>query len=145
RSFWCYKFRSMHINEKSDELQATKGDKRVTALGAFLRKTSIDEFPQFFNVIKGEMSIVGPRPHMLKHTELYGVQIDNYLSRLTLKQGLTGWAQVKGYRGETSEIKFMEDRVRHDLWYMYNWSFWLDIKIVFLTAIKIFKAENPVY
>ncbi|WP_225975350.1 sugar transferase [Panacibacter ginsenosidivorans] len=145
RPFWCYKFRSMHVNESSDELQATKGDSRVTAIGAFLRKTSIDEFPQFINVLKGEMSIVGPRPHMLLHTEFYGARIDNYMKRLTVRQGLTGWAQVKGYRGETADIRFMEERVYHDLWYTENGNLWLDIKIIFLTLIKIFNDKSRAY
>jgi len=145
KPFWCYKFRSMRMNENSDLQQATRNDNRITRIGAFLRKTSLDEFPQFINVLKGEMSIVGPRPHMLLHTELYGTQIKNYMNRLALKQGLTGLAQVKGYRGETSDIKFMEDRVEHDLWYIENWSIWLDIKIIFLTVIKIFKADETAF
>lgn len=145
KSFWCYKFRSMHVNENSDELQATKGDTRITRIGAFLRKTSLDEFPQFINVFKGEMSIVGPRPHMLKHTEMYGAQIDNYMNRLTLKQGLTGWAQIRGSRGETAEIKHMEQRVNLDLWYLQNWSLWLDIKIIFLTALQILKKDQSIF
>lgn len=145
KSFWCYKFRSMVINENSDQLQAVKGDARITRIGAFLRKTSLDEFPQFINVLKGEMSIVGPRPHMLKHTEIYSAQIDNYMKRLVLKQGLTGWAQIRGSRGETSEVKHMEERVNLDLWYMQNWSLWLDIKIVFLTGIQVFKKDHSVF
>jgi lipopolysaccharide/colanic/teichoic acid biosynthesis glycosyltransferase len=145
RSFWCYKFRSMYINENSDELQATKGDSRATAIGAFLRKTSIDEFPQFINVLKGEMSIVGPRPHMLFHTDFYGTRVNNYMKRLKVRQGLTGWAQVKGYRGETSDIRFMAERVRYDLWYMENWSFWLDIKIIAITFMDIFKIKPHIF
>ncbi|CAN5543686.1 hypothetical protein BH10BAC2_BH10BAC2_37730 [soil metagenome] len=144
-SFWCYKFRSMQVNEKSDELQATKGDARITRIGTFLRKTSLDEFPQFINVFKGEMSIVGPRPHMLKHTEIYSAQIGNYMNRLVLKQGLTGWAQIRGSRGETTEIKHMEERVNLDLWYLQNWSLWLDIKIIFLTTIQILKKDQSVF
>jgi lipopolysaccharide/colanic/teichoic acid biosynthesis glycosyltransferase len=145
RSFWCYKFRSMYVNKSSDELQATKGDNRITPIGAFLRKTSIDEFPQFINVLKGEMSIVGPRPHMLFHTEYYGTQINNYMKRLTVRQGLTGWAQVKGYRGETSDIRFMQDRVDHDLWYVHNWSFWLDVKIIAMTFMDIFQLKSHIF
>jgi lipopolysaccharide/colanic/teichoic acid biosynthesis glycosyltransferase len=145
KPFWCYKFRSMYVNEQSDKLQATKGDNRITAIGAFLRKTSIDEFPQFINIFKGEMSIVGPRPHMLMHTEFYGAKIENYMKRLAMKQGLTGWAQVNGHRGETTDIQYMEERVRHDLWYMENWSLWLDIKIVLLTAIKVFKTDTTAF
>ena len=143
--FWCYKFRSMRVNERSDELQATRNDNRITKLGFFLRKTSIDEFPQFINVLKGEMSVVGPRPHMLLHTEEYGKRIKNYMNRLALKQGLTGLAQVKGYRGETADMKFMEDRIEYNLWYVKNWSLWLDIKIIFLTIIKIFKADETAF
>lgn len=143
--FWCYKFRSMHQNEECDELQATKGDKRITKIGAFLRKTSIDELPQFINVLRGEMSIVGPRPHMLKHTEEYGEKIHTYMERLSIKQGVTGWAQVNGLRGETTDIKLMEERVKYDLWYMKNWSLWLDIKIIYLTVIQIFKNRDNVY
>jgi len=145
KAFWCYKFRSMHVNEQSDELQATKGDNRITNIGAFLRKTSIDEFPQFINVFKGEMSIVGPRPHMLMHTEFYGAKINDYMKRLVMKQGLTGWAQVKGYRGETTNIKSMEERVRHDLWYMQNWSLALDLKVIYLTIKGIFKNDENVF
>lgn len=143
--FWCIKFRSMYVNEKSDEVQASRNDNRITKVGLFLRKTSIDEFPQFINVLKGEMSIVGPRPHMLLHTEIYGKQIKNYMDRLSLKQGLTGFAQVKGFRGETADIKWMESRVEHDLWYAENWSLWLDIKIIFLTIIKIFNTDENAF
>jgi lipopolysaccharide/colanic/teichoic acid biosynthesis glycosyltransferase len=135
----------MYINEKSDEIQASRNDHRITKVGLFLRKTSIDEFPQFINVLKGEMSIVGPRPHMLLHTEIYGKQIKNYMNRLSLKQGLTGIAQVKGFRGETADIRLMESRVEHDLWYAENWSLWLDIKIIFLTIIKIFKTDENAF
>ena len=145
KPFWCYKFRSMCVNEKSDEMQAIKGDARITRIGAFLRKTSLDEFPQFFNVLKGEMSIVGPRPHMLIHTEFYGDKIEGYMKRLTMKQGLTGWAQVKGHRGETPDIKFMKTRVHHDLWYLNNWSFWLDVKIVIVTFANIFRQEKNAF
>ncbi len=142
KPFWCYKFRSMVVNNESDERQATTNDKRLTKVGLFLRKTSLDEFPQFLNVLKGDMSIVGPRPHMLKHTDYYGNLIDNYMVRLSIKQGVTGWAQVKGYRGETTEVAQMEKRVNYDLWYAKNWSFWLDMKIIFSTVTVIFKCDE---
>lgn len=140
KAFLCYKFRSMYINQHSDSLQAQKEDSRITRIGTFLRKTSIDEFPQFINVLKGEMSLVGPRPHMLKHTEMYGNSVQNYMNRLIIKQGLTGWAQANGYRGETQELLLMEQRVRHDLWYLENWSLKLDIKIILLTVKQVFKG-----
>ena len=140
--FWCFKFRSMRVNEKCDELQASKDDVRITRIGAFLRKTSLDEFPQFFNVLKGDMSIVGPRPHMLLHTDFYAEKVQDYMKRLEMKQGVTGWAQVKGHRGETKDIRFMKNRVEHDIWYLHNWSFWLDVRIILLTFVNIFKREE---
>ena len=139
-SFMCLKFRSMQVNELSDVQQATRDDSRVTKIGAFLRKTSLDEFPQFINVFRGDMSIVGPRPHMLRHTEQYNEQVNHYMVRLYLKPGLTGWAQVNGYRGEITNIELMKKRVEHDIWYMENWSLWLDIKIMYLTFINILKG-----
>lgn len=145
KPFWCYKFRSMTVNRGSNALQATKNDNRVTRVGAFLRKTSIDELPQFFNVLKGDMSICGPRPHMLLHTEKYSAIINQYMVRQFLKPGITGWAQVNGYRGETSDPSLMEKRVEHDIWYMENWSLMLDIKVVFMTVINIFKGEANAY
>jgi len=144
-SFMCLKFRSMYTNEASDVAQATKNDKRITRVGAFLRKTSLDEFPQFLNVFMGDMSIVGPRPHMLHHTEQYSGQINHYMVRLFLKPGLTGWAQVNGYRGEIKNIELMKNRVDHDIWYMENWSPLLDIKIMFLTLKNILKGEENAY
>ncbi len=140
--FWCFKFRSMHVNNDSDKVQAKKGDSRITKIGAFLRKTSLDEFPQFFNVLIGDMSIVGPRPHMLKHTEQYSAIIDRYMVRQFLKPGITGWAQVNGFRGETKDQVLMEKRVEHDIWYMENWSSMLDVKVIFMTVINIFKGEE---
>jgi len=132
--FTCIKFRSMCVNDEADEKQATRGDRRITALGHFLRKTSIDEFPQFFNVLLGHMSIVGPRPHMLKHTEQYSKLIEYYRERLYVKPGITGWAQVNGYRGETDELWKMEKRVEHDMYYLENWTFWWDFKIIIMTV-----------
>ena len=141
-SFWCYKFRTMKVNTNSDRIQATKNDKRITRIGSFLRKSNLDELPQILNVLKGEMSIVGPRPHMLKHTEEYSAQIDNYLVRHFAKPGITGWAQVNGCRGETKELEQMEDRIDYDIWYIENWSLLLDLKIIFLTAFNIFKGDK---
>ena len=144
-SFVCLKFRSMRANTLSDVIQATKNDTRITRVGAFLRKTSLDEFPQFLNVFMGDMSIVGPRPHMLLHTEQYSKQINHYMVRLYLKPGLTGWAQINGYRGEIKKIELMKERVEHDIWYMQNWSILLDIKIMFLTFKNILKGEENAY
>lgn len=140
--FWCYKFRTMKVNNQSDIKQATKNDVRITKIGAFLRKSNLDELPQILNVLKGEMSIVGPRPHMLKHTEEYSALIDNYLVRHFAKPGITGWAQVNGYRGETKELEQMEGRIDHDIWYIENWSLLLDLKIIYLTVFKMFKGDK---
>jgi putative colanic acid biosynthesis UDP-glucose lipid carrier transferase len=145
RPFWCYKFRSMRASINCDEVQATLNDSRITKIGAFIRKTSIDELPQFLNVLFGEMSIVGPRPHMVKHTDEYREFIDQYMIRLYLKPGITGWAQVQGYRGETKDPKLMQKRIEHDLWYMENWSLVFDMKIVYLTVINILKGEKNAY
>ena len=145
RIFDCIKFRSMHVNADTDRIQATKNDPRKFAFGNFMRKTNIDELPQFFNVLKGDMSIVGPRPHMLKHTEMYSQIIEQYMVRHFCKPGITGWAQVTGYRGETKEVWQMEERVKRDIWYIENWSFWLDIKIIFLTAKTIIIPDKNAY
>ena len=142
KPFWCYKFRSMAVNTESDLVQATKNDARITPIGSFLRKTSLDEFPQFWNVLKGDMSVVGPRPHMLVHTEIYRAIINKYMIRQFLKPGITGWAQANGYRGETENIALMEKRVEHDIWYMENWSPKLDVKILVRTLLCIFLKEN---
>lgn len=143
--FECYKFRSMRVNEDADEKQAEKDDPRVTKIGHFLRKSNLDELPQFINVLKGDMSVVGPRPHMLKHTELYSLLIDKYMVRHLVKPGITGWAQVNGYRGETKTMEQMEGRVKLDVWYIENWSFLLDLKIIFVTVINMFKGEKNAY
>jgi putative colanic acid biosynthesis UDP-glucose lipid carrier transferase len=132
--FKCYKFRSMYVNSDADKTQATRNDIRVTKLGAFMRRTSLDELPQFFNVLIGNMSVVGPRPHMINHTEEYSALIDVFMVRHFLKPGITGWAQIKGFRGETKTVEAMNQRVEADLWYLENWSFLLDLKIVFLTV-----------
>lgn len=144
-TFRCFKFRSMAVNDESESRQASKNDSRITKIGAFMRKTSLDEFPQFFNVFMGDMSICGPRPHMLRHTEEYSKIINKYMVRHFLKPGLTGWAQVNGYRGETEDHSLMEKRVEHDIWYMENWSLMLDIRIIFLTIFNIFKGEENAY
>ena len=144
-SFFCWKFRSMYTNKQADQVQAGKGDPRVTKFGAFIRKTSIDELPQFFNVFWGHMSVVGPRPHMVNHTEQYSNLINNYLVRHYAKPGITGWAQVNGYRGETKELIDMQNRVEHDIWYIENWSILLDIKIIIKTVLNIFKGEENAY
>lgn len=145
KPFTCLKFRSMHVNEVCHTCQATKEDNRITRIGRFLRKTSLDEFPQFLNVFRGDMSIAGPRPHMLYHTEQYSNAVNHYMVRLYLKPGLTGWAQVNGYRGEIKNIQHMEQRVAHDIWYMENWSLLLDIKIMILTFIAVIKGDKMAY
>lgn len=145
RAFKCFKFRTMKINNDADNKQASKGDTRITGIGAFMRKTNLDELPQFFNVLLGNMSVVGPRPHMLMHTEEYRKRIDNYLVRHYAKPGITGWAQVNGFRGETKTLDAMEDRVKHDIYYIENWSFLLDLKIVWLTVWNMVKGEENAY
>ena len=145
RDFYCYKFRSMHVNKDADRLQATKDDPRKYPFGNFMRKANIDELPQFWNVLKGDMSIVGPRPHMLAHTEMYSQLIDKYMVRHFVKPGVTGWAQVTGFRGETKELWQMEGRVKRDIWYMEHWSIWLDIRIVWLTIKTIFVHDENAY
>lgn len=143
--FNCYKFRSMSINEDANSKITVKSDPRVTKIGAFMRKTSIDELPQFINVLKGDMSVVGPRPHMLQQTDLYQKLIDKFMIRHLVKPGITGWAQISGYRGETDTIDKMEGRFKCDVWYIENWSFFLDIKIIFVTIIRLFQGEEDAY
>ena len=143
--FLCYKFRSMAITDDADSLQATLGDARITKIGTFLRKSSLDEFPQFFNVFMGDMSIVGPRPHMLLHTEEYSELINKYMVRQLVKPGITGLAQVRGYRGETKELKDMEGRVKFDVWYIENWTLSLDISIILQTIWNVFKGDENAY
>lgn len=140
--FNCLKFRSMHVNADADRLQATKNDPRKFRFGDFMRKTNIDEFPQFINVFKGEMSLVGPRPHMLLHTEEYSRLIRRYMVRHLVKPGITGWAQIQGYRGETKTLEQMEDRVKADIWYVENWSFSLDLRIMWRTVINMLKHNE---
>ncbi len=143
--FKVYKFRSMVVNKQSDSIQATKDDKRVTRVGRFLRKTSIDELPQFFNVLKGDMSVVGPRPHMLFQTEEYSKSIDRYMVRHFVKPGITGLAQVSGYRGETSEEPLMKIRVKLDRIYIEQWSMLFDVKIILQTFLLVFKKQEYAY
>ncbi len=138
-----WKFRSMRTMDNGAEVkQATKGDSRITPFGAFLRKSSLDELPQFFNVLDGSMSIVGPRPHAVAHNEHYRRQISGYMLRHKVKPGITGWAQINGWRGETDTLDKMEKRIEFDLAYIREWSLWLDIKIVFLTAFRGFTGSN---
>jgi len=145
KEFVCYKFRTMKINDGADFVQATKDDVRITKIGRFLRKTSVDELPQFWNVLKGDMSVVGPRPHMLQQTKDYSAIIDKFMVRHFVKPGITGLAQVKGYRGETKDPREMELMVRADVWYIENWSFLLDIKLILLTIRNIFNGQEKAY
>ena len=144
KRFKVYKFRSMEVHEEKTGIvsQATKEDPRVTRLGAFLRRTSLDELPQFYNVLQGRMSIVGPRPHALAHNEYYKELVQSYMWRHKVKPGISGWAQVNGLRGETDTLDKMERRVEYDLWYIDNWSLWLDLRIIFLTIFKGFTSKN---
>ncbi len=145
QEFDCYKFRTMTINSEADLKQAEKDDPRMTKIGSFLRRTNLDEFPQFVNVVMGEMSVVGPRPHMLLHTDIYSQIVDKYMVRHLVKPGITGWAQITGYRGETKTLEQMEGRVKRDVWYLENWSFFLDLKIIFVTVINMFRGEKNAY
>jgi putative colanic acid biosynthesis UDP-glucose lipid carrier transferase len=135
----------MGTYKEMEAVQASKNDIRITRIGRILRKTSLDEFPQFLNVLKGEMSVVGPRPHMLKHTKEYSSMADEYMIRQFLKPGITGWAQVNGYRGEIKELLHIKKRVEYDLWYLEHWSLSLDLRIIFLTVYNIFKGEENAY
>jgi Undecaprenyl-phosphate glucose phosphotransferase len=146
KAFRIFKFRSMTVTEDGPRIvQATANDTRVTAIGRWLRKTSIDELPQIFNVLSGEMSLVGPRPHAAAHDSEYEKLIGNYAFRNHVKPGITGWAQVNGYRGETREVGLMEKRVEYDLWYINNWSVWLDVRIVIETAMLGFRRDHTAY
>jgi putative colanic acid biosynthesis UDP-glucose lipid carrier transferase len=145
KDFYLYKFRSMHVNKDADKVQATKDDPRKFPFGNFMRKTNIDEVPQIFNVLKGDMSVVGPRPHMLAHTAQYSQLIDKYMVRHFVKPGMTGWAQVMGFRGETKELWEMEERVKRDIWYMEHWSIWLDIRIVWMTLKTFIVHDKKAY
>ena len=145
REFYCWKFRTMRVNANADTLQATKDDPRKTRIGNFLRKTSIDELPQFINVLIGDMSVVGPRPHMLTHTNEYSHLINRYMARHYIKPGITGWAQINGYRGQTEELWMMERRVEHDVWYIEHWSTMLDLKIIFRTVYNAIHGEKNAF
>jgi putative colanic acid biosynthesis UDP-glucose lipid carrier transferase len=145
KEFDCYKFRSMTPNKNAHLHQATKGDARVTKVGAFIRKTSIDELPQFFNVLFGDMSVVGPRPHMVSHTNMYARRIDKFMVRHFVKPGITGLAQVSGFRGEIETDKDIINRVKYDIFYVENWSLLLDIKITVQTFINALKGEKKAY
>lgn len=145
REFNCYKFRSMALNEIADLEQVSKNDPRITKVGRFIRKTSIDELPQFFNVFLGNMSVVGPRPHMVSHTEMYAKRVDKFMVRHFIKPGITGLAQTNGYRGEVESEKDIINRVKYDIFYLENWSLLLDIKIVFLTVLNAVKGEEKAY
>ena len=143
--FTCYKFRSMKLNEQSEKSHVTKNDARVTKMGAFMRKTSVDELPQFLNVLKGEMSVVGPRPHLESLSIEYQRDVENYLKRHIVKPGITGLAQVSGCRGEIKKKADIMNRIRFDIFYIENWSFFLDIKIIFKTILNVFQGEEKAY
>ena len=144
QTFSIYKFRSMTVHQEAhgELTQASRNDARVTKLGGFMRRTSLDELPQFLNVLLGQMSVVGPRPHAIEHDDLYKDQVYGYMYRYRIKPGITGWAQVNGYRGATRKVEKMEARVKFDLFYIHNWSFWFDMKIVFITIFKGFVGRN---
>lgn len=145
REFWCLKFRTMYVNSESNSKQAARHDSRITPIGSILRKTNLDELPQFINVLWGDMSVVGPRPHMLTHTEYYSRMVDKFMVRHFVKPGITGLAQVKGFRGETKDIRAMINRIRMDIFYVENWSFYLDIKIILLTVIKMLRGDKNAF
>ena len=143
--FSCLKFRSMIVNDNAHKLQATKGDTRVTKIGAFLRKTSLDEMPQFINVLLGDMSVVGPRPHMIKENDKYYKTVDKYMLRHVIKPGITGLAQVSGYRGEVEKESDIVNRIKFDIYYLENWSILLDVKIILRTILNSIKGEDKAY
>ena len=145
KAFNCYKFRSMRKNEESDIKQVTKNDHRITRVGNFIRKTSLDEFPQFVNVLIGDMSVVGPRPHMIHENERFRKRVNKFMGRHYVKPGITGLAQVKGYRGEVVHDEDIINRIKYDLFYIENWSFWLDLKIILYTIFNVIKGEKKAY
>lgn len=142
KEFNCYKFRSMYINDKADTDLASKNDVRITNVGKFIRKTSIDELPQFFNVFFGEMSVVGPRPHMVSVANVYALKVDKFMARHFIKPGITGLAQTKGYRGEVETDEDIINRVKYDIFYMENWSILLDIEIIFKTIFHVLRGDE---
>jgi putative colanic acid biosysnthesis UDP-glucose lipid carrier transferase len=145
RPFKCIKFRSLRVNDEANVKQVTRNDSRVTWIGKIMRKTNIDELPQFFNVFMGDMSVVGPRPHMLKHTEDFSNQYKQYMIRHFVKPGITGWAQVNGYRGEITDNKLLQKRIEFDIWYMENWTLWLDLRIILLTIFLSIKGDRNAF
>ena len=148
KEFYCYKFRSLKVNSDTNKTSYVKQkDSRVTRVGRLLRKTSMDELPQFFNVLLGEMSVVGPRPHMISYTEVYSKKVDkyNFIQRHNVKPGITGLAQISGFRGEVESDKDIIGRVKYDIFYIENWSLLLDLKIVFQTFINAVKGEEKAY
>lgn len=145
KEFDCYKFRSMTPNKEAHLYQVTRGDQRITRVGKFIRKTSIDELPQFYNVLFGDMSVVGPRPHMVSHTDMYAKRIDKFMVRHFVKPGITGLAQISGFRGEVESDKDIINRVKFDIFYIENWSILLDIKIIFQTLLNLIKGEDKAY
>ena len=145
QSFNCIKFRSMILNDKADIIQVSKADERITKIGKIMRQTSMDELPQFLNVLLGDMSVVGPRPHMLSHTEMYARKVDKFMVRHFVKPGITGLAQVSGFRGEIETDKDIIGRVKFDIYYIENWSLFLDLKIIIKTIIKAIKGDEKAY
>ncbi|TDI74244.1 MAG: exopolysaccharide biosynthesis polyprenyl glycosylphosphotransferase, partial [Bacteroidetes bacterium] len=145
KEFFCYKFRSMRPNPMANLHQVRKDDPRITRIGKVIRKTSIDELPQFINVLKGEMSVVGPRPHMVSHTHMYAERVDKFMVRHFIKPGITGLAQVSGYRGEVEDENHIINRVKYDIFYLENWSLILDLKIVSQTVYNTFRGEERAY
>jgi putative colanic acid biosysnthesis UDP-glucose lipid carrier transferase len=145
KPFKCIKLRSMYMNKESEICQATRDDPRFTKIGKFIRRSGLDEFPQFINVLIGNMSLVGPRPHMLRHTEDFSKVSNHYTVRHFIKPGITGWAQINSYRGEITKPEQVQDRAEHDVWYLENWSIWLDIRILFLTVLNKLKGEKDAF
>lgn len=145
KQFRCFKFRSLSVNGDAHTRQVTRNDTRITPLGKFLRKSNLDELPQFFNVLMGDMSVVGPRPHMLLHTETFSKLYEEYMIRHFVKPGVTGWAQVNGFRGEIKQPEQLRKRIEHDIWYMENWSLWLDLRVIFLTVYRTVKGDKNAY
>lgn len=145
KEFYCYKYRSMKPNPEADIHQVRKNDKRITGVGRFMRKTSMDELPQFYNVLLGDMSVVGPRPHMVSHTNMYAENIDKFMVRHFVKPGITGLAQVNGYRGEVETENDIKNRVKYDIFYLENWSVLMDIKVILQTIINAIKGEKKAY
>lgn len=145
RTFTCIKFRTMRVNGMADEKQAVKNDSRITRLGKFLRHSSLDEFPQFIHVFLGQMSLVGPRPHMIKHTSIYSEMYGTYRVRHYVKPGITGWAQVKGCRGEITHSEQLKARIVRDIWYIEHWTLSLDMHILWLTIKNMIGGDKNAY